>query len=190
MLKRSMGLVVLFAGCGGQQPPPTAITPAPATVKSPFEYKILETDEKPHFMGPQVALTIETSNDVAKAASEDDLRQFWEYIAPTLGNRRVFIWLSTPVPGVMPWGGITRVNDFDGNWKLDIDLNEFGVDADPYYFVDKIDRTKPNQGAMILTLPVVNKIIERLKRDGWTIKERQEDFVSAEKTTHVLEVLP
>jgi hypothetical protein len=134
-------------------------------------------------MGPQTVLELETTNEVAKQANEGDLRTLWEYLSPKLGNRRVFIRLSTPVPGVSPWGIISRINDFDGKWNLTINYNERGVDAAPYHFVDRIDRTKTNQRMMIVTLPVVNKIIERLTRDGWTIRRRTEDFVSAEKDT-------
>lgn len=196
MLKRIVVILLLLAGCSGEQaetsksdviiaPVKAEQNPASAMAesgKAPFEYREVSRGEEPHFMGPQVILELETTNDVAKETTEDDLGQFWEHIAPTLGNRRVFIRLKTPVPGVVPWGLITRINDFDGNWKVEIQRNEFGVDAEPYYFADKIDRSKQNQRAMILTLPVVNRIIERLKRDGWTINERQEDFVSADKS--------
>lgn len=172
-------LVTSIAGCGGPQQPVASSLPAPQVVKSPIEYQILETDETPHNMGPQVVLTVETTNDVAKKSTRDDLIQFWKSIRPTLGNRRVFIYLKTPVPGVDPWGVITRLN-LTGKWQVEVTRNEYGIDAEPYYFVDKIDRSKPNQGAMILTLPVVNRIIERLTRARWKVMERQEDFLSAE----------
>ena len=46
--------------------------------------------------------------------------------------------------------------------------------------MDKIDRTKPNQRMMILTLPLANQIVERLKRSGWTQTYRCEDLVKLE----------
>lgn len=183
MIKRSLGLAValiLHAGCGEQrQPAVNSPQPAPQAVKAPFEYRIVETDDTPHTVGPQIVLTIETTDDVAKKATRDDLIQFWKFMRPNLGNRRVFIYFETPVPGVSPWGMITRLN-LTGKWEVRVSKNEYGIDAEPYYFVDKIERSKPNQGAMILTLPVVNRIVERLKRTGWTVKTRKEDIVSAD----------
>jgi hypothetical protein len=127
-------------------------------------------------MGPQVVLQIETTNEAAKKTTEDDLRRFWEHISPTVGDRRAFIRISTPVPGDMPWANINRVN-LTGQWELEIQKNEFGVDAEPYYFMDKIDRTKSYQQSMVLTLPVVNRIVERLKESGWNETYRSEDLV-------------
>jgi hypothetical protein len=181
MIKRVASVVVLLAGCGGPQPQsqPTATAPPAAPAKAPFEYRIVSTDEKPHDMGPQVVVRLETTNEVAKAATEDDLQQLWRHLGPDLGDRRVFIKLDTGVPGASLWGHITRLNLGNG-WEVKVGKSDTGIDAEPYYFVDKIDRTKSNQGAMILTLPLVNKIIERLKLAGWTQTYRSEDLVKLE----------
>lgn len=48
----------------------------------------------------------QTTNEVARAATKDDL-------APTLGDRRVWIYLQTPVPSVLPWAVISRINVSD-----------------------------------------------------------------------------
>jgi hypothetical protein len=139
-------------------------------------------------MGPQVVLEVETTNEVAKKANEDDLQRFWEHLRPTVGDRRAFIQISTPVPGAMPWANINRIK-LTGQWDLKISKNDFGVDAEPFYFVDKIDRTKPNQQTMIVTLPVVNRIIERLKSFGWNETYRSEDLVKLELPAAGLESL-
>ncbi len=180
MIKRAVGIVVLIAGCGGPQSQPGASgPPVPQAVKAPFEFKIVKTDETPHDMGPQVVVRVETTNEVAKQATTDDLKQLWRHIGPGLGDRRVFIQLDTGVPGASLWGLVSRYN-LTGKWVVKVEKFETGIDAEPYYFADKIDRSKPNQGAMILTLPVVNQIVDRLKRVGWTQKARSESLVNLE----------
>jgi hypothetical protein len=188
MIKRAIGIVVLLGGCGGPKSQPTDSSPEVTTheVKSPFEYRIVEQDNKPHFAGAQSVLMVETTNEAAKQATEDDLRQFWQHISPSLGDVRVLIRLRTPIPGALPWGIIKRINQ-NGKWELSISKNNFGVDAEPYFFVDKIDRSKKNQETMILTLPITNQIVERLKRDGWAVKNRDEDSVSLKQLGDGLE---
>jgi len=132
-----------------------------------------------HDWGPQVVVNLETTNDVAKKATEDDLRELWRQLAPTLGDRRVFLRLKTPVPGAAPWAVITRLN-MDGEWEVDITIHEYGIDAEPYCFVNQIDRAVPNEAAMIVTLPAVNWLNEELVRLGWEVKLRKEDFFKAE----------
>src|SRR4051812_2181999 len=112
MIKRTLGIAVLMAGCGGPQPVgsgPQATSQAAA--KSPFEYRIVEKDDSPHSAGAQSVLMVETTNEVAKKASEDDLRRFWQHISPTLGDVRVLIRLRTPVPGALPWGIVKRIRE-------------------------------------------------------------------------------
>lgn len=179
MLKRAFGMVILMVGCGGPQPQQTATAPPVTAARAPFEYQIVSRDEKPHDWGPQVVLRLQTTNEVAKAATEADLKQLWQHLSPELGDRRVFIQLDTGVPGASLWGLISRVN-LGNEWKVKCEKIETGIDAEPYYFVEKIDRTKPNQGVMVLTLPLVNKIIERLKLAGWTEKHRSESLVGLE----------
>jgi len=180
-MKREACILMLLAGCGGPAQPPAVNNPQPATTttQAPFAYEIVNRDETRHTMGPQVVLRLQTTNEVAKAATEDDLRQLWQHLEPELGDGRVFIQLDAGVPGASLWGLISRIN-FGNGWEVKYEIFETGIDADPYYFVDKIDRTKPNQGAMILTLPLVNKIIERLKLAGWTEKHRSESLVGLE----------
>ena len=67
-----------------------------------------------------------------------------------------------------------------GKWAVEIHKYDYGVDAQPYCFMDKIDRSVENQRTMILTLPVVNRIVEQVKRRGWTVTERTVNSVSAE----------
>jgi hypothetical protein len=184
-------IFVLLVGCGG--PPPQQVvnngTRQSTTTTdrtAPFEYRVVKTDETPHFMGPQVVVRLETTNEVAKAATDDDLKQLWRHMGPGLGDRRVFIQLHTGVPGASNWGLISRVN-LTGKWQLTFTKFQGGIDAEPYYFVDKIDRTKRNQQAMILTLPVVNRIVERLKLSGWTETYRSEDLVKLEQPAPGLE---
>jgi hypothetical protein len=180
MIKRAVAIVVLLAGCTGEKPEPVASgPPATQSVQAPFEYRITKTDETPHTMGPQVVVRLQTTNEIARAATQDDLRELWQHLSPTLGDRRIFIQLDTGVPGASLWGLITRLN-LTGKWEVKVEKFETGIDAEPYNFVDKIDRKKPNQQAMILTLPVVNKIIERLKQAGWTQTYGSEDLVKLE----------
>ena len=189
MIKRVAGIVVLLAGCGGPQPqsqPTATAPPAPQSNEAPFAYRIVSTDEKPHNMGPQVVVRLETTNEVAKQATLDDLKQLWRHIGPDLGDRRVFIQLDAGVPGASLWGLITRLN-LTGKWEVNVEKFETGIDAEPYNFVDKIDRKKPNQGMMILTLPLANQIAERLKRSGWTQKYRSVDLVKLELPTAGME---
>jgi hypothetical protein len=162
-------------------PAATSETAPAATTKPPFEYKVIENTESVGDFGPQVVMLLETTNDVAKKATEEDLRKLWDYLAPTIGDRRAGIRIRTSVPGVFPWGIISRYRDInDGKWVFKVVRNEFGIDAEPYFFVNKIDRSVLNQRGMVLTLPVVNRVVEHVKRHGWDVKIRKEDFVSAE----------
>ena len=117
-------------------------------------------------------MEIETTNDVAKKATEADLMKFWQFIEPTVGNRRASIFLSTPVPGAVAWGVIVH-DKRDGKWNVEVIKNERGVDAEPDCFMAEIDKSKKNQEKMILTLPVVNRIVEKLMQRGWELKTRE-----------------
>ena len=183
-LRMLLGLLLLV-GCGGpaSQPDPSSPPVVPQVVKAPFEYKIIEKDETDHFMGPQIALTLETTNEVAKQATEDDLHQLWSSLQPTVGDRSAFIDLKTPVPGVNPWGVITRLKDSEGKWSFSLSKNEYCVDAAPHWFMYVIDKSKNNHDEMVVTLPVVNRIIETLTRKGWKLKTRKVDSVEMETST-------
>ena len=182
-------LAAALIGCGNEQNQtpatdsadarPSAPTKVEQRHNAPFEYKLVSKEEMMHTWGPQVVLNLETTNEVAKNATKDDLRELWQQIAPTLGDQRVFLYLKTPVPGAWPWAVISRIRT-DGEWKLNMTINESGIDAEPYHFVNDIDRSVENQRAMIVTLPMVNRLNEQLVRRGWTVRQRQEDFYSAE----------
>lgn len=145
----------------------------------PFAYEVIDVQEVVDDWGPGVTVELQTTNDVAKRATEDDLRKLWQYLAPTFGKRRVFLRLRTSVPGAWPWAMISRIKT-DSEWEIDYSIHEHGIDAEPYHFVNEIDRSAPNQAYMIVTLPVLNRIQEQLLRQGWSVKSRQEDFFSAE----------
>lgn len=197
----AVGIATLFGsalmGCGNaqNQPPPTdsrnadpsATAQGDQPPNAPFEYKLVSKEEMMHTWGPQVVVNLETTNEVARNATKDDLRELWQQLAPTLGDRRVFLYINTPVPGASPWAVISRIKT-DDEWKLDMQTHEYGIDAEPYQFVNEIDRSVQNQRAMIVTLPMVNRLNEQLVRRGWTVKERQEDFYSAESKTGIQSV--
>ncbi len=146
---------------------------------APFKYHLVSKKEMLLTWGPQIVVNLETTNEVAKNATKEDLWELWQHMAPTLGDRRIFLYLKTPVPGALPWAVISRIKT-DAEWELDIAIYEYGIDAEPYYFVNEIDRSIQNQRAMIVTLPMVNRLNEQLVLRGWNVKERQEDFYSAE----------
>ena len=180
----SFAAVIFFAGCGADQspqPPPNAAQPAPLSSKAPFKYRIIKQDDSPDGVEPRVFLLVETPLNVAKKATTEDLQQLWRHIEPTIADDcRVLIKLATDVPGTSLWGNITRLNRA-GVWEVTAEKFKGEIEEVPYYFVDKIDRTKPNQGMMILTLPLANQIVERLKRSGWTQSYRSEDLVKLEQ---------
>ncbi|MHB0961387.1 MAG: hypothetical protein ACYC0X_34420 [Pirellulaceae bacterium] len=74
----------------------------------PFAYRVISIEEVPHTWGPQLNIDLETTVEVAKQATEADLQTLWQQIEPSLGNRRVFFLFRTDVPGVDPWGIISR----------------------------------------------------------------------------------
>lgn len=148
--------------------------------KAPFEYTLVCKDERSYGNGPQVVTDLETTNEVARNATKDDLRELWQHMAPTLGDRRASLRLKTPVPGVGWWAIIRRTKPFGGEWEVKIEFYPGGIDAEPYHFVNEIDRSAPNQFAMIVTLPMVNLINEKLVRRGWSFKRRSESLFLAE----------
>lgn len=177
MSKSAVGILALMAGCGGPQSQPvTSTQPAAQVAKAPFEYQFVKKDETPFMGQPKLELYLETTNDVAKDATEEDLKQFCKFIRPTLGKGFVRIFLSTPVPGADAWGVIIHDNS-GGTWRDEFIKKESGVDAEPDCFLTETDRSKKNQDRMILTLPVVNRIVEKLVRRGWKIKAREVDSV-------------
>ncbi len=182
-------LTAALIGCGDEenQKPATnsAKVNAPAAPQvehhpvALFEYKLVSVEEKRHTAGPQIVLELETTNEVARNVTKEQLYEFWQQISPTLGDRRVFLYLQTPVPGAAPWALIKRIK-MNGEWTLEITINEIGIDAEPYHFVNKIDRSALKQQAMIVTLPMVNRLNEKLVRLGWSVKVREEDHYRAE----------
>ena len=181
-------LVAILVGCGSEQDAPFDSANqdvAPSTTagphagrEAPFEYKLISKEEMTHTWGPQVVVKLETTTEVAKNATKDDLRELWQQMAPTLGDRRVFLYIETPIPGASPWAVISRINT-DGTWKVDITIYEYAIDAEPHYFVNQIDRSVESQSAMIVTLPMLNRLNEQLVRRGRNVEHRQEDFYSA-----------
>jgi hypothetical protein len=145
----------------------------------PFAFKVLSVEHIQHTWGPQVNIELETTLDDAKKATEQDLRTLWDRIKPALSDRRVFLRVTTDVPGAMPWGVVTRIFD-DGKPQESLQVLAMGLDAVPYCFVEKIDRTKDGQRMMLVTLPMVNRIHADLTRRGFKLKERAEDFYSTE----------
>jgi hypothetical protein len=191
MTKTTIAAISLFAcsiGCGTDP----ELQPMPVTrksVRAPFEYRIIKIDTSPDGLEARVFLLVETPVGAAKHATTEDLRQFWRHIEPTISDEsRVLIKLATDVPGTSLWGNITRLNR-DGEWEVDVEKFEGEIDEEPYYFVDQIDRTKPKQLMMILTLPVANKIDERLKRSGWNQTYRSENLIKLELPARGMESL-
>lgn len=152
----------------------------------PFEFAVIDVDERRHTCGPQVVIDLQTTNEIAKGVSEQDLRDFWKSIEPAVGERRLWVYLRTDVPGAIPYGSIRRIRSgafaMEGPWKIgfDISVSEFSIDSAPYYFVNKIDRSVDGQACMIVTLPMVNRLNELLLLRGWTVKSRKVDHYSAE----------
>lgn len=183
-----MFLVVVLLGCGNQENRTPATdsrngnppdNPTDRCPDAPFEYKLVSKQEMQHAWGPQVVLDLETTNEVARNVTKDDLSELWQQMGPVLGDQRVFLSLRTPVPGAGPWAVISRIKT-DGEWEVNITMYPSGIDAEPYHFVNEIDRSVANQRAMLVTLPMVNRLNEQLVRRGWTVKERTESFYSAE----------
>ena len=181
-------LVAILIGCGSEQDArfdaanqdvaPSTMAGPHVGREAPFEYKLISKEEMTHTWGPQVVVKLETTTEVAKKATKDDLRELWQQMAPTLGDHRVFLYIETPIPGASPWAVISRIN-MDGTWKVDITIYEYAIDAEPHYFVNQIDRSVEFQSAMIVTLPMLNRLNEQLVRRGWNVEHRQEDFYSA-----------
>jgi len=145
----------------------------------PFDYRTISKKQKDTW-GHLVTLELETTNEVAKKATEDDLRRLWQHIEPSLGDRcAVNVSLRTPVPEASPWALINRLNtkmDHSGEWKVSIEIykNCWTIDAVPFCFFNQIDRSVQGQKMMIVTLPVVNRVNEQLIRRGWQVEDRSE----------------
>jgi hypothetical protein len=184
MLKRVFGVLVLLAGCSDPPSQPAASNALAAqAVKAPFEYRI--TEKRENKLEPEVVLNIETTNDAAKKATEEDLRQFWQYIGADLGDRSVFIAIKSDVPGATAWGVINHLKR-NSEWEVKVEKHEWGVDAEPHFFPDKID---PNNPDVILTLSVTNRIVERLQRVGLKVKRRSDDIIELDLETGSLPVV-
>jgi len=197
----STALMVALIGCGSAQQAPSDTSSgneqhAPTDISNnnvesyakikqasrqttPFEYKVISKEESRGLVWTEVIVWLETTNEVARNATKKDLRALLHHIVPNPGDRQIALRLKTSVPGAMPWGVISRLNT-DGEWKVNVTIHEFGIDQEPYHFVNVIDRSVLNQRAMIVTLPVVNHANEYLIRHGWKVKQRQEKIFSAE----------
>lgn len=161
---------------------------------APFKYTVIKKEE---FKSQnKLFLKLETTNEVAKKATEEELVQLWEHLDPaTFGDYRVCISISTPVPGVAPWAVIIRDPIVNGHRNVVVRILADGIDAEPYCFMNEIDRSKGKQKRMIVALPMLNRLHEILTRRGWRMQERSvtrytTHWISVDGAVHDLQISP
>lgn len=115
--------VLIIPACGGGRGDDRAATDSSPSVSpdvegllrsagsaaDPFAFKVRSVEHVQHTWGPQVNIELETTLAVAKQATEADLHTLWDRLLPALGDRRVFLRVTTDVPGATPWGLVTRI---------------------------------------------------------------------------------
>ena len=123
-------LMAFLIGCGREPLEASRRSQPDAKQDAPFEYRLVSIEEVMHNWGPQVVVNLETTNEVARNVTKEDLHELWQHLLPTLGDSRVFVYLKTPVPGAMPWALISRIRTdaFQGDWKVDIHVFEYAID--------------------------------------------------------------
>ncbi len=152
-------------------------TTAAAAWSPPFEYEVVKHDTA-HKFGPASALQhsfrVETTVDVAKLATESDLREIWQndFAAKAGENTWAFVDFYVPTPGAGPWANINRLPDGEysikpTSWRMGFCINDYNIDPEPNHFVERIDRSVSWQQAMVVDLPAANRIRERLTQAGF-----------------------
>ncbi len=161
-------------GQSSKQAHPTQTTPAP------FEYELQKRDESRHTFGPQTVLIIEVKKEVAKKASEQDVKQFWKHISPGINTDRAFVKIFPDIPGASAWVVISRLMNDYGGWEVTYNTAEWVLDLEPFYFLNEEDAKTKYEGQRFVSLEYVNTLHEKLVRMGWTIDHRSETLFIAE----------
>lgn len=139
-----------------------------ASPPAPFAFRVVDRDTAPHTLGPQVALTIETTSEVARSATEAQMRQLWNHLTYELGANRAFLTLVAPQHSIA-WAVLKRT---EAGGAVDIAMNQWVLEEEEEGQDEGTKASRAKRWGQMLA------IRDRLLDQGWQAGPTQADFLN------------